>query len=101
VLDLLTNFWFLVFAPATVVPVTAIVASFLYKSHRDSVEASLKHEMIARGMSADDIVKVLQATRGKGHDRRRCDRAEDKSVARRGETARDAYMAADVSKARR
>ena len=64
-LELLTNFWFLVFAPAIVVPVTAIVASLWYKAHRDSLDASLKHEMLQRGMSADDIVKVLQARSGK------------------------------------
>jgi hypothetical protein len=71
VLQLLTNPLFLIFAPATLVPVTAIIAHFWHKAHRESLEASLKHDMLERGMSADDIVKVLQAGGGKRDFRRR------------------------------
>lgn len=70
-LQLLSDPVFLALAPATLIPVTAIVASFWYKAHRDSLEASLKHEMLQRGMSADEIVTVLQCRGGKVREERR------------------------------
>jgi hypothetical protein len=80
VIQLLTNPLFLIFAPATLVPVTAIIASFWQKAHRDSIEASLKHDMLERGMSADDIVKVLAAGGSKKDFRRRFRCGEDGRV---------------------
>jgi hypothetical protein len=44
---------------------------------RTEIEASLKHEMISRGMSADEIERVLRASMAGG----RCKHApEDKSL---------------------
>ena len=80
VLHLLTDPIFMALAPATLIPVTAIIASFWYKAHRDSLEASLKHDMLQRGMSADDIVSVLQARGGKFRDARPPSRAADERV---------------------
>jgi hypothetical protein len=61
VLQLLSDPIFLALAPATLIPVTAIVACCWGKAHRASLDASLKHEMLQRGMSADEIVMVIQA----------------------------------------
>ena len=35
------------------------------RMRKDELDASLKHEMIARGMSADEIERVLAAKTGK------------------------------------
>ena len=79
-LQLLTNPLFLIFAPATLVPITAILAHFWHKGRRDSIEATLKHDMLERGMSADDIVKVLQAGGGKRDFRRRFRCGQDEPI---------------------
>jgi hypothetical protein len=44
--------------------ILSAVAHYWYKAYRMQLEANLKHEMIRRGMSADDIVKVLSARLG-------------------------------------
>ena len=41
--------------------ILSAVAHYWYKAHRAQLDANLKMEMIQRGMSADDIVKVLAA----------------------------------------
>ena len=69
--ELLNNPVFLVFAPATIVPVVAIVATCWVKARRDSQESALKMEMIQRGLSADDIATILEAPR---KNRRKDDR---------------------------
>lgn len=79
-LQLLTNPLFLIFAPATLVPVTAIIAHVWHKAHRESLDASLKHDMLERGMSADDIVKVLEAGGGKKDFRRRFRCGKDERI---------------------
>ena len=70
-LNFLTDPKFLALAPATVVPLAAIIGFFWRKIRRDELEASLKSDMLQRGMSADDIVKVLQ---GSGADADNCRR---------------------------
>jgi hypothetical protein len=37
------------------------ISYYLYKWRKSELEADLKHEMIARGMSADEIERVLSA----------------------------------------
>ena len=60
---LLTNPLFLLFACPLLVALAGTIAYYWHKVRRDALEASLKHEMLRRGMSADDIVKVLQASK--------------------------------------
>jgi hypothetical protein len=47
------------------IPLTAIVSSFWYKHRKLQVEATLKHEMLSRGMSAEEIERILRAGSGK------------------------------------
>jgi hypothetical protein len=54
------------------IAMTAIITDYRRKSQRDDMEATLKMEMIQRGMSAEDIERVLAARfgnsrRGKGN----------------------------------
>jgi hypothetical protein len=52
----------------TIVGVTLIVSINNRKMQRDDMEATLKMEMIERGMSAEDIERVLAARMGpSGH----------------------------------
>lgn len=53
---------FLIFGGSLLVALTAIICTFLYKFRKREAEINLKHEMIARGMSAEEIEKVLAAT---------------------------------------
>jgi hypothetical protein len=76
--QLLNNPVFLVFAPATIIPVVAIVASCWAKARRDVQDYTLKMEMIQRGMSADEIVAVLEAAR-KGRRKGDCRRSRDEN----------------------
>jgi hypothetical protein len=64
------------------IPLTAIVGGVIYKHRRLSVEASLKQLMIERGMSAEEIVEVLQATTGE-KARRHCSRVNSPEESRR------------------
>jgi hypothetical protein len=77
-LTLLTNPLFLIFAPATLVPLAAIICHSWVKHSRNSQDAGLKMEMIQRGMSADEIVQVLEARSGKDERRRFWRRGEDR-----------------------
>jgi cytochrome c-type biogenesis protein CcmH/NrfF len=49
---------------AAVVLMTLILTHYRRRMQRDDMEATLKMEMIQRGMSADDIEKVLAARIG-------------------------------------
>jgi hypothetical protein len=62
---LLTDPLFLVFSWLTLTCVVGSVGYYWSKARRDDQEAALKHEMLQQGMSADDIVKVIQASKGK------------------------------------
>jgi hypothetical protein len=55
--------WVVGFAlPGTLIAVTAIIAH-VWRSHRRAeMEIALKQEMIARGMSAEEIVAVVRAS---------------------------------------
>jgi hypothetical protein len=78
-LQLLLSPVFLALAPATIIPVVAIIAVLSSKAYRHGLDASLKREMIQRGYSPDDIVKVLQAPKVKGENLRQS-AAEDAGV---------------------
>ncbi|MEX0676642.1 MAG: hypothetical protein WD063_06175 [Pirellulales bacterium] len=58
--------WLLVVLLAAVVIVActaiAIISDYLRKTHQAEIDASLKHEMLSRGMSAADIKTVLEAS---------------------------------------
>jgi hypothetical protein len=58
----LDNPVFIVFAFLTITSVASTVAYYWHKIHKTEVEAALKQEMIQRGMSADEIERVLRAT---------------------------------------
>jgi hypothetical protein len=47
---------------ALLIPIVALIGAFTYKCRRLGVEATLKQLMIERGMSADEIKEVLQAS---------------------------------------
>jgi hypothetical protein len=42
--------------------IVATVAKYWQKARRDELDATLKQQMIERGMSADEIIRVLQAS---------------------------------------
>jgi hypothetical protein len=57
------NDWtgFLAVALSLGIPIVAIVAYHFRASKKAEMEARLKQDMIARGMSADEIERVLKA----------------------------------------
>jgi hypothetical protein len=59
---LLTNPVFIVFAFLTVTSVVTSISFAWRKVKQTEIEAQLKTEMIQRGMSADDIKKVIEAS---------------------------------------
>ena len=60
------------FAAGVTVAVTAIIVGNRRKMQRDDMEATLKMEMIERGMSAEDIERVLAARIGPPKPRYGC-----------------------------
>jgi len=62
---LLTDPLFLVFSWLTLTSLVGSVGYYWCKARRDDQEAALKQEMLQRGLSADDIVKVIQVSKGK------------------------------------
>lgn len=54
-----------------IVILTAIITSHYRKLQHDDMEATLKMEMIQRGMPAEDIERVLAARMGKFSDHHR------------------------------
>jgi surface antigen len=61
-LEVLMNPVFIVFASLTITAVVSTIAVQWRKVRQAEVEASLKQDMIQRGLSADDIQKVLGAS---------------------------------------
>jgi hypothetical protein len=59
------NPYIVVIGLGTLIPIVAIVfgciTEYLRKTRQAEIDASLKREMLERGMSADDIRKVLEA----------------------------------------
>lgn len=60
--------WLIPVVLAFMVPITAIVfgtlTSYWRRSRQAELDASLKQQMLERGMSADEIVQVLEAKSG-------------------------------------
>ncbi len=55
---------FFVFAWLTITTVVSSVAHYWHKVRKAELEAALKQEMIQRGMSADEIKQVIEASTG-------------------------------------
>jgi hypothetical protein len=70
------NPWLIVIFLGTLVPLFGIVfgtvSQYLQKTRQAELDASLKHEMITRGMSAEEIRTVLEAS-SSGSRKGRCD----------------------------
>jgi hypothetical protein len=60
-IDVLQNFWFLCFGMVTITSVVGALAHAWQKVTRGAQQAALKHEMLQRGMSAEDIERVMRA----------------------------------------
>jgi hypothetical protein len=73
---LLNNPWLIVVGLGMLVPICGIVfgtvTSYLQQTHRAELEASLKHAMLERGMSAEDIKIVLEASAKRGAGKKQC-----------------------------
>ena len=61
-LDLLQNPLVIIFGSVVLLSVVPTLAHYWYKSHKAMLEASLKEQMLQRGMSADEIQQVLEAS---------------------------------------
>jgi hypothetical protein len=62
VLEVLQNPLVIIFGSVTIMAGLPTLAHYWYKARKAELEASLKHEMLQRGMSADEICQVLEAT---------------------------------------
>jgi len=75
-LDLITReSWLIPVTIGLLIPIGGIVLGILksvHKARQAELEMSLKHEMLQRGMSADEIVRVLQARSGHDSLRGKC-----------------------------
>ena len=56
--------------PGTLVGIVAIIGSTINRIHRRNVDAAMKQDMLDRGLSADDIERVLAAKSPEPHNRR-------------------------------
>jgi hypothetical protein len=66
-LELLQNAAFVFWGSITLICVVPTVAHYWYKLRKHEIDAALKREMIERGMTADEIQKVLDARPQKTH----------------------------------
>jgi hypothetical protein len=64
--ELLLNPVFIVFASATIISVVSTLAYHWHRTRQAEMETALKHEMLQRGMSADEIQKVIEASSRSG-----------------------------------
>ncbi len=60
--ELLANQTLIFWTAIVLISGVPVVAHYWYKTRKAELEASLKREMIERGMSADEICKVLAAS---------------------------------------
>jgi len=56
--------WTILWAGIALIVIVPAGIRCFYKLRRAQIDAELKHDMIARGMSADEIERVLAADRG-------------------------------------
>jgi hypothetical protein len=66
--ELLHNPVFLSLAAGVLIVLITVAPAYWFRARKASLEAELKRDMIARGMSADEICQVIQA-RSAGSDR--------------------------------
>lgn len=66
--DVFTNTMFIFFVSIAAICVGPAVAHYWWKVQRDRNETELKRDMVAHGMSADEIIRVLQASRDGGEE---------------------------------
>ena len=71
---------FFIFAFLTITTVVSSVGYYWHKIRKAELEASLKQEMIQRGMSADEIKQVIQASTERGSRACRSDPAEKETA---------------------
>jgi hypothetical protein len=68
--------WLVVIVLGCMIPILGIVfgtvTNYLQKTRQAELDASLKHEMLQRGMSAEEIVMVIEARPGKSK-RKECE----------------------------
>jgi hypothetical protein len=67
------NPWVLIGVLALLIPILGVVFGSMGRVRQAEIEANLKHEMLERGMSAEEIKMVIEATpRRRGNKRRDC-----------------------------
>jgi hypothetical protein len=59
--DLIHNPLFLSLTAGVLVVLITVAPAYWYSARKTALEAELKRDMIARGMSADEICQVIQA----------------------------------------
>jgi hypothetical protein len=72
--DLLRNPVLIVFTSLTICAAVPVIAHYWYRIRRAELDAILKQEMLARGLSADEIERVLRADSGRCWQRREAPR---------------------------
>ncbi|HEY4233146.1 MAG TPA: hypothetical protein VGM76_06955 [Lacipirellulaceae bacterium] len=60
----------IVFAAGIIIASVAIVGGFVHTYSRHRLEADLKRELLDRGLSPDEVVRVVESSAGKGVNRR-------------------------------
>lgn len=75
---LFTNFWFLLFAMIVITSVAGTIAHAWQKVRRAEQEAALKQDMLQRGLSIEEIERVLRAPAKQSETR--ADKSGDKYV---------------------
>ena len=63
--DILTNFHFVFWSAVTIMVVAPSLGYCWSSVRRAEIEANLKRDMVARGLSADEIERVLNAGNAK------------------------------------
>ncbi len=74
------------------ISIVAIVTDYFRRSRRDEMDATLKMEMLERGMSADEIIKVLR-TRGRKSDGSDSEANDEAAMAGQASSCRQARRA--------
>jgi hypothetical protein len=64
--EVINNGHFVFWSAIVLMAVVPSLAYFWASIRKAEIEANLKRDMIARGMSAEDIQRVLEASGGKG-----------------------------------
>jgi hypothetical protein len=55
----------IVFAAGIIIASVAIIGGFVHTFNRHRLETDLKRELLDRGLSPDEVVRVIQASAGK------------------------------------